>query len=132
MIAAGLAQHALDGGADLRMPRQPSKPVVHSSHGAVTKLDHTTTLPFHCPVFHGQAIDCNGTDAFGTFLTKSLIAPVFTLRFARSGAACTDLSTSRVDKGKTPAGSATCTSLMGNHTAIARKRASQCLRVGEG
>src|SRR5690606_27069922 len=103
-------------------PRPQPKSVVHSGHGLVTKLDDRPRPSPTRAWFHGQAVDSIGRVWFGTFLTKLPIKAVFPCTRARTRARCTDLSTSGVDNGKTPIGTATCGPLVGNDGTVARKR----------
>jgi hypothetical protein len=82
--------------------RIPARAVVHSSIDSALNKSFTLLQRQVTAMFHAQLIDFDGISQFGTFFAmRSATLECASLRTHRR-AACTGLSTIRVDKGKNP------------------------------
>jgi hypothetical protein len=98
----------LETSAPRGVARIPAQTVVHSSKAGAMNGSFTPPRRRVTAMFHAQLIDCNAISQFGVFFAmRSAMLECATLRTHRR-AACTGLSTIRVDKGKNPSAPDAC------------------------
>ena len=116
----------------LRSPRLPTlllqaprgfrrKSVVHSDNMPVTWRATNGGPAGVASLFHAQVLDSTALFADGTFFTNVELTHVFSLQDSCGNAPCTDLSTDRVDKGKSLCVPRTCMTFVTNDPTVRRK-----------